>query len=158
MGTIVGWIGLAVALLALGYAWKLNQELATATRRLDRYNKALFDANDAMRTQREEFSAEMAQLRVEMRRAAGRAAFAPETTVREALLIHPQSEQVLASFHLGGCSHCAVEPDDTLAQACIEHGIDANALLDTLNLLVGGQANGQPPQLVKLPNVALELE
>lgn len=158
MGTIVGWIGLVVALLALGYAWKLSQELATATRRLDRYNKALFDANDAMRTQREAFAAEIAQLRIDVRKAQGNAAFTPETTVREALLIHPQSEQVLASFHLGGCSHCAVEPDNTLAQACAEHGVDPNALLGTLNLLVGGHANGQSPTLVKLPNVALELE
>ncbi len=158
MGTIVAWIGLIVALLALAYAWKMNQELATATRRLDRYNKALFDANDAIRTLREEHAETVTQLRVELRKVQGNAAFTPETTVREALLMHPQSQEVLASFHLGGCSHCAVEPDHTLAQVCAEHGIEPDTLLGTLNLLVGGQANGTQPQLVKLPNVALELE
>jgi hybrid cluster-associated redox disulfide protein len=165
--TIVAWVALAVAAIALGFAWKLNSELGTATRRLDRYNKALFDVNDEMRRLRESVEEEMAQMRVALRQAQGATAFAPEMSVREALLVHPQAEQVLASFHLGGCSHCAVEPGDKLADACHEHGVDVQALLQTLNLLtperspvmtdVAKAANGAP-QLVKLPNVVLEFE
>ncbi|HXF61682.1 MAG TPA: hypothetical protein VNK95_08695 [Caldilineaceae bacterium] len=160
MTTFVAWIALVVALAAVGYAWKLSLELATATRRLDRYNRALFDANDEIRRLREQMEEETARLRVELRRRDG-AAFTPEMTVREALLLHPQAEQVLAGFHLGGCSHCAVEPDETLAQVCAQHDIPVERLVGHLNRLIpapvsSGPANGSEPQRVKLPNVALE--
>jgi hybrid cluster-associated redox disulfide protein len=162
MATMVAWIALAVAAIALGFVWKLNGELATASRRLDRYNKALFDANDEIRRLREEVEEEAARTRVALRRQQGATAFTAEMTVREALMVHPQAEQVLASFHLGGCSHCAVEPNDQLTDACQEHGVDLQALVGTLNLLTQGRqqgedGNGAPP-LVKLPNVALEFE
>ena len=67
MATLVAWVALLVATLALGFAWKLNAELATAARRLDRYNKALFDANDEIRRLREEVEEETAQTRVALR-------------------------------------------------------------------------------------------
>ena len=159
MLTVVAWVALLTALGALGMVWKLNGELATATRRLDRYNKALFDAADEVRRVRESTQTEIATRTAALRRQTGEAAFTPEMTVRAALVTHPQAEQVLAAFHLGGCSHCAVEPDDTLANACAEHGVDATALVANLNLLMDGQANGRSaaPVLVKLPNVQLEL-
>jgi hybrid cluster-associated redox disulfide protein len=161
MATIIAWVALAIAAVALGLVWKLNSELATATRRLDRYNKALFAANDELRQLREEVETDVAQVRVQLRQQQG-AAFAPEMTVREVLLMHPQAEQILASFHLGGCSHCAVEPGERLADACREHGVDVQTLVGNLNLLTQGHqlvgnGSGTPP-LVKIPNVALEFE
>jgi hybrid cluster-associated redox disulfide protein len=162
MATVVAWIAFVVAMVALGLVWKLNGELTTAARRLDRYNKALFDANDEIRRLREEVEEETARTRVALRQQQGEIAFAPEMTVREVLMMHPQAEQVLASFHMGGCSHCAVEPNDRLVDACQEHGVDLQAVVGNLNLLAqAGQQTGGgngAPQLVKLPNVALEFE
>jgi hybrid cluster-associated redox disulfide protein len=167
MVTLIAWVALVVAAVALGFVWKLNSELATATRRLDRYNKALFDANDEIRRLREGVEEEVAKLRVAVRQQQGATAFLPEMSVREALLVHPQAEQVLASFHLGGCSHCAVEPGETLANACREHGVDVQMLVGNLNLLAEASQQGGSdspvsergaPQLVKIPNVALEFE
>lgn len=162
MATIVAWVALAIAAVALGMVWKLNSELAVAARRLDRYNKALFDASDEIRRLREGVEENVAQLRVDVRTLQGTSSFAPDMTVREVLMVHPQAEQVLASFHLGGCSHCSVEPGERLADACREHGIDVQQVVGTLNLLTqGGSArateNGTPA-LVKLPNVVLEFE
>jgi hybrid cluster-associated redox disulfide protein len=162
MATVIALIAFVVALLAVAYSWKLNQELATASRRLDRYNKALFDATDEVRRLREQMAEETARLRVDLRRQSspqsGGSVFTPDLTVRETLMLHPQAEQVLAGFHLGGCSHCAVEPDETLAQACAQHGIDVQALMGNLNMLTQAPVSaGTGPQLVKLPNVALEL-
>jgi hybrid cluster-associated redox disulfide protein len=162
MATIVAWIAVAVAAVALGLVWKLGGELATATRRLDRYNKALFDANDEIRRLRQEVEEEVATVRVALRQQQGAMAFTPDMTVREVLMVHPQAEQVLASFHLGGCSHCAVEPGERLADACQEHGVDLQMLVGNLNLLTQGRqqagAGNGVPQLVKLPNVALDFE
>jgi hybrid cluster-associated redox disulfide protein len=172
MVTIIAWVALLVAAVALGFVWKLNSELATATRRLDRYNKALFEANDEIRRLREGVEEDVARLRVQVRQQQGTTAFTSEMTVREALLVHPQAEQILASFHLGGCSHCAVEPGDTLERVCREHGVDVNILVGNLNLLAqasqqigsGSLVSETPhmergaPQWVKIPNVALEFE
>lgn len=162
MATIVAWVALAIAAVALGFVWKLNSELSVAARRLDRYNKALFDANDEIRRLREGVEENVAQLRVDVRSLQGTFSFAPDMTVREVLMVHPQAEQVLASFHLGGCSHCSVEPGERLADACREHGIDVQQVVGTLNLLTQGSStrateNGTPA-LVKLPNVVLEFE
>jgi hypothetical protein len=149
------WPTLLIAFTAFAYAWKLHQELNTATRRLDRYNKALYDASDEVRRLRAEVTATAAQLRVEIKRGGGHLTFDPAMTVREAQLFHPQAEQILAGFHLGGCSSCAVEPDETLAQVCAEHGQDVGQLIKNLNGLVT-LSNGQPVlQPVKLPNVEL---
>jgi len=166
-------IALAVALGALAWAWSLQRETERLTRRLDRYNKALFDAGDELRALREELTATSAELRVAISRQAGTLRFTPEMTVREAQMVHPQVQQVLAGFHLGGCSSCAVEPDDTLAAVCAGQGVAMDQLLGTLNLLVaphagtqsaasGGSYNGingiHEPQYVKLPNVSLEID
>jgi hypothetical protein len=154
------WIAifaLVAALVAFGYAWKLQQELAIATRRLDRYNKSLFDANDDLRRLREDLAATTAQLRVEIRQQGGRIGFDPTMTVREAQLLHPQAQQILAGFHLGGCNSCAVEPDATLAAICADHGVDEEQLMQNLNSLLRS-ANGQHSQAlqpVKVPNVEL---
>jgi hypothetical protein len=159
MGTVISWLALIIGGIALAYAWKLQQELNTATRRLDRYNRALFDANDEMRRLREELVATGAKLRVELQQRTGTIAFQPEMTVREAQLLHPQAQQILAGFHLGGCSSCAVEPDETLATVAANSGLELDVLLKNLNLLVErgyGQRNGAI-QPVKIPNVELSL-
>ena len=161
MGTVVTWLALILGLVALGYAWLLQQELARATRRLDRYNRALYDVNEELRRLREELADNVAQLRVEAIHGQHRKpAFAPQMPVREALLVHPQAEQILAGFHLGGCSSCAVDPDETLAQICREHGRDLEELLANLNQLLGSQLSkgAELPLLVKIPNVEFSFE
>ena len=50
---VLSGVALLVALLALAYAWRLHTELDRAAARLDRYNKALFDAGEELRQVRE---------------------------------------------------------------------------------------------------------
>lgn len=174
MATVIAWIGLIGAVAALAYAWKLSHELETARRRLDRYNKALFDVNDEVRELREKLAESTARLGVEVMHRTGTPAFTPDMTVRQTQMLHPQAGEVLAAFHLGGCSSCAVEPDDTLAAVCAQSGVEAAQVLVNLNALLGTvQVNGvngdgvngdgvnghaQPftPSPVKLPNVEFE--
>lgn len=154
---VISILAAVVAVLAIAWAWRLQQEMERLTRRLDRYNRSLFDASDHLRTLEEELKQTTAALHVETMQRAGALQFTPNTTVREAELIHPQAMQVLAGFHLGGCESCAVEPDTTLEQACLEKGADMNALLGNLNLLTQSARNGGAPEFVKLPNLTLEL-
>jgi hypothetical protein len=66
---------------------------------------------------------------------------------------------VLGSFHLGGCSNCAVSDVDTLEGACQTYGVDQKALMAALEALAAGAAGGAAaggspsPQGAKAPNV-----
>lgn len=50
---VLSVVALLAALVALAYAWRLHTELDRAAARLDRYNKALFDAGEELRQLRE---------------------------------------------------------------------------------------------------------
>lgn len=160
MGTILGLIALGVAGGALAYAWLLRQDLEKASRRLDRYNRALYEANDEVRQLKEEMADELAQLQATVLRSGGQAAFRPWMTVRQAYALHPQAQEVLAAFHLGGCSSCAVEPDAQLDRICAASGVDVDQVVTTLNGLLPANGSSNPitePQPVKLPNLSLEI-
>lgn len=160
MGTVLTIVALLFGLAALVYAWLLRQDLDKATRRLDRYNRALYDAGDQIRKLEESQAAAIAELRAEIARSSGRAAFRPAMTVRESYALHPQAQEILAAYHMGGCSSCAVELDDTIAEVCANAGAEVNQVVKDLNALLAGQGNnGQTNglQRVKLPNLSLEL-
>jgi hypothetical protein len=53
MANVLSVVSLLLAGMALLYAWRLHKELDRATARLDRYNKALFDAGEDLRQLRE---------------------------------------------------------------------------------------------------------
>ena len=161
MGTLLTWLALLIGIGAFVYTWRLQQEMTRATRRLDRYNRALFDANDEIRRLREELADTLAELRVEaLRQDLSTHTFTPKMTVREALMLHPQTEQILAGFHLGGCSSCAVELDETLAQICRDQKRDLTQLLQNLNLLLAPQNGNRGERLtpVKIPNVEFSFD
>jgi len=63
---------------------------------------------------------------------------------------------VLASFHLGGCSHCAVSDVDTIEGACQSYGIDQRALMTALNQLIDSKSGGSAGP-IKISNMKLEI-
>jgi hybrid cluster-associated redox disulfide protein len=81
-----------------------------------------------------------------MRRKAGETLFTPTMTIKEAMAVHPRVDEVLASFHLGSCSNCAVSDVDTIEGACQSYGIDQAGLMAALNRLVGGDGEAAKPQ------------
>lgn len=62
--------------------------------------------------------------------------FEAEMTLGEALRKHEKAREVFAAFHLGGCSHCAMNETETIAQATASYGIKTDHLLTALNELV----------------------
>jgi hypothetical protein len=75
--------------------------------------------------------------------------------------MHPQAAQVLAGFHLGGCSSCAVDDRQTLAEAAGVNGRELEPILVALNTLVAeGKNNNEgmvAPERLKLPNIQLHI-
>ena len=63
--------------------------------------------------------------------------FVASMTVGEALAMHPSTRWVLAAYHLGGCTHCAVSNEETLEQVSVAYGIPLDTLVADLNRLFG---------------------
>ena len=143
---------LFVAVLSLVIAYLAFRRADALDKRLSETNDRLFD----LRSQLNDTNGGLRSLRLEMRRQAGDLSFAPTMTISEAMEVHPQVAQVLASFHLGGCSHCAVSDVDTIEGACQSYGIDQNALMTALNQLIDPKSGGSTGP-IKIPNMKLEL-
>jgi hybrid cluster-associated redox disulfide protein len=62
--------------------------------------------------------------------------FVPDMTVEEALAFHPAARWVFASYHIGGCSHCAMSDEETLAQLAEGYGLPLEKLIRDLNSLL----------------------
>lgn len=62
--------------------------------------------------------------------------FKAEMTVGEAMATHPDAALVFSSYHLGGCSHCAINELETIEQVCMGYGVPVEQLLESLNNLL----------------------
>jgi hybrid cluster-associated redox disulfide protein len=62
--------------------------------------------------------------------------FNKEMTVGEAMNLHPNARWVFASYHLGGCSHCAISNEETIEQVAEGYGVPLDALIGDLNSLL----------------------
>lgn len=58
----------------------------------------------------------------------------PEMTMEQILEVAPSAQRALFQrYHVGGCSSCGFQPNDTLAQVCKDHNIlDVNEVMDTI--------------------------
>jgi hypothetical protein len=63
-------------------------------------------------------------------------------TIAEIYAMHPRAAEVLAGFHLGGCSSCAVSPDETLAGAARQNNLNLDMMLGALRQLADGKSGG----------------
>src|SRR5204863_1731226 len=56
----------------------------------------------------------------------------PQSVMREVLEAFPGAQRALfRRYHIGGCSSCAFQPEETLEQLCLRNnGLDANEVLD----------------------------
>lgn len=70
--------------------------------------------------------------------------FQLDMTVGEAMKLHPKAQFVFASYHLGGCSHCAISEHETIEQVCYGYGIPPEDLLESLNSLL---EEGEDPDI-----------
>lgn len=65
--------------------------------------------------------------------------FVKEMTVGAAMSTHPNARWVFASYHLGGCSHCAISSEETIEQVAEGYGVPLDKLIDDLNSLLSDE-------------------
>ena len=63
----------------------------------------------------------------------GAPSFTAETRMEEAMAADPNLPVILMQFHIGGCSLCGFEPDDTIAKVAEDNGVPLNRLLGAMN-------------------------
>ena len=58
----------------------------------------------------------------------------PESTMREVLEAFPGAQRALfRRYHIGGCSHCGFQPEETLEQVCARNGnLDVHQVLENI--------------------------
>jgi len=72
----------------------------------------------------------------------GSSEFNKDMTVGQAMALHPNARWVFASYHLGGCSHCAISNEETIEQVAEGYGVPLDKLVEDLNsLLVAEQTS-----------------
>ncbi len=59
-------------------------------------------------------------------------AISPQSTMREVLHAFPGAQRALfRRYHIGGCSNCGFQPEETLEQLCVRNaGLDVNEALE----------------------------
>jgi hybrid cluster-associated redox disulfide protein len=83
-------------------------------------------------------------LRTAIRRQSGGSIFEPTMRIADAVTIDPRVREVLAQFHLGGCSSCAINEADTIQQTATSYGINVEHLMAALEALENGSASTPP--------------
>ena len=143
-------IALLAALVALGYAYLTQRKLADLSQRVSRMSSNTYELSSQIEELGQQMAAQGKELRFEIKKAAGQVRFEPGTTIGEVQTSHPFAEQILASFHIGGCHNCAVSPNETISGACERLDVNEAALLAALR---NGSGAAEP---LRLSNVELQ--
>jgi hybrid cluster-associated redox disulfide protein len=87
---------------------------------------------------------ELQVLRRVLQRQSGAPLFEPSMKIAEAIALDPRVRDILAQFHLGGCSACAINEEHTLEQAAMSYGVDLERLMTALTASGNGQKLAPP--------------
>ncbi|MBA3531564.1 MAG: hypothetical protein H0T73_06530 [Ardenticatenales bacterium] len=151
-------ITLFFSLLALGWGFWNHRRASQTQERLENVRNSHFRLADQMREQVGKLEDEVRSLHQQLRTAKGGATlFHAEMTIAEAMTVEPRATEVLGAFHIGGCSSCAVSPEDTLRQAAEANEQNIQQVLEALNKLAGSEAADVQSMLERRPNVQISL-
>jgi hybrid cluster-associated redox disulfide protein len=133
-----GALGIATVTLLRQRSWR--EMLRDAQRRLYLTQARLNELESLVQR-------ELQTVRALVRRQSGDRFFEPTMKIADAVAIDPRVREVLARFHLGGCSSCAINEEHTIEQAALSYGVDLERLMVALTALSTGQeARPSSPQ------------
>ena len=153
------YIALALGLIGVLMAWSANRKNKALSEKIAQTNSRIYHLRREIQETQEEAEYERTQLKFQLLKLEGDLKVTPDMKIGEIMIMHPQAQQVMAGFHMGGCSSCLVDDRQTLAEAVAVNGRDLEPILVALNTLVaesngGGQIS---PERLKTPNVQLQL-
>lgn len=116
---------LSIAMITFVKQRSLREALRDVQRRLYLAQARLNELESTMQK-------ELQGLRALVRRQSGGAVFEPTMKIADAIAIDPRVRDVLAQFHLGGCSSCAINEEHTIEQAAMSYHVDREQLMSAL--------------------------
>ena len=150
------YIALAVGIIGIFMAWRTGRKNSEMQEKIAQVNSRVYKLRQEMQETQEKAEQELMALRFQLLKAQGELKVTPEMKMSEIVAIHPQAEQVLAGFHLGGCSSCSFDPHQSLGEVTTVNGRDIQPILVALNGLVAESSNGLiSPEKLKTPNIQL---
>jgi hybrid cluster-associated redox disulfide protein len=154
------YIALALGVIGIVLAWNANRKNKDLKERIAQINSRVYNLRREIQEAQEAAVQERHALRFEILKLQGNLTITSEMQIGQILAVHPQAQQVLAGFHLGGCSSCMVDDTQSLAQAAAVNGREIEPILVALNTLVaeGAHSNGMvSPEQLNAPNVELQV-
>jgi hypothetical protein len=151
-------IALALGVIGLFLAWRAGRKNSELQKRIAQVNSRVYNLRREMQESQEKFGRELMTLKFQLLKAQGELKVTPEMKMSEILAIHPQAEQVLAGFHLGGCSSCSFDLHQSLGEVTAVNGRELEPILVALNTLVAESNNGNglfSSESLKTPNIQL---
>jgi len=153
------YVALAIGLVGLLMAWSAKRKNKELQERIAQTNSRVYALRREHQEAQEQAEHEQMKLKFEILKLQGDLKISPEMKIGEVMAIHPQAQQVLAGFHLGGCSSCYVDEKQSLSEAAAVNGRELEPILMALNNLVADGANGNngktTPEPLKTPNIQL---
>lgn len=128
-------IALLLALITLVFALKINSRQKRLVWEMERIQHRGVTNMNEIEQIRETFQTEIRKLKIAVRKMGDGPLFSKDTTFGEVLELHPRGREILARFHIGGCSSCAVSEMETIEQGTKAHHVDMDQLLSQLNSL-----------------------
>jgi hypothetical protein len=156
---IVSYIAFVVALAAVIWAWSLYRKNGELKERIAQVNSRVYHLRREMLEAQEKAGLQFTELKFQLLQLKGELKVTPEMKIGEVVTLHPQAQQVLAGFHLGGCSSCSVDNNQSLAEAAALNSRELSPILVALNGLLAESAGDRygpvPAEGLKTPNVEL---
>lgn len=148
------YIALALGLIGLFMAWRAGRKNNELQERIAQVNSRVYNLRREMQEAQEKAEQEVMALKFQLLQTQGELKVTPEMKMNEIVAIHPQAQQVLAGFHLGGCSSCSFDPRQSLGEVAAINGRELEPILVALNTLVAENSNGfVSPERLKTPNI-----
>ena len=155
------YIALVLGLVGILMAWNANKKNKALNERIAQTNSRVYNLRRELQEALEQAGQEQLALKFEIMKLQGDLQITPQMKIGEVMAIHPQAQQVLAGFHLGGCSSCYVDDKQTLAEAAAVNGRELEPILVALNTLVAqggsGSNSSAVPEPLKVPNIQLHI-
>ncbi len=136
----VSMLGIGAMALALAAYWRIGHLQGETVRLRD----DMHSLQCRLREHEEMAEHTLARLIYESKRQNAQLRFTPHMTIAQACDFDPRARVVLANLHLGGCAHCAVDENLTLAEAARSRGRDLDEILVALNALPEPEAQPKP--------------
>lgn len=154
---LLTYIALMIGLIGLFMAWRAGRKNSELQERIAQANSRVYNLRREMQEAQEKAEQEMTALKVQLLKATGELKITPEMKMSEIVAVHPQAQQVLAGFHMGGCSSCSFDPRQSLGEVAAVNGRELEPILVALNsLVVESNGNGfVSPEKLKTPNIQL---